>query len=108
MAARMAAGVSGGMRNAAVANATKVMSEELGPKGIRVNAVCPVYIETPSLLEALENQDAPPKGKVTAKYLEDFAVSNAALQRLPKGSEVADLCFYLASPVASAITGQCI
>jgi 3-oxoacyl-[acyl-carrier protein] reductase/meso-butanediol dehydrogenase/(S,S)-butanediol dehydrogenase/diacetyl reductase len=87
---------------------TQALAKELGPKGIRVNAVCPVYVETPALLETLENQNAPPRGQNTVKYLEEFACSNAALQRLPKGSEVADLCFYLASPLASAVTGQCI
>jgi NAD(P)-dependent dehydrogenase (short-subunit alcohol dehydrogenase family) len=87
---------------------TQALAKELGPKGIRVNAVCPVYVETPGLLDALGNIEAPPQGKSTAKYLDEFAISNAALQRLPKGSEVADLCFYLASSKASAITGQCI
>ena len=87
---------------------TQSLAKELGPKGIRVNAVCPVYVETPGLQEALEKPEAPPKGQVTAEYLEEFAKTNAALQRLPKGSEVADLCFYLSSPAASAITGQCI
>jgi NAD(P)-dependent dehydrogenase (short-subunit alcohol dehydrogenase family) len=87
---------------------TQALAKELGPKGIRVNAVCPVYVETPGLLEALQNPDAPPKGQKTGKYLEEFTAANTALQRLPKGSEIADLCFYLASPLASAITGQCI
>ena len=87
---------------------TQALAKELGPKGIRVNAVCPVYVETPGLLQALENSNAPPKGQGTAKYLKEFGESNAALERLPKGSEVADLCLYLASSKASAITGQCI
>ena len=87
---------------------TQALAKELGPKGIRVNAVCPVYVETPGLLEALDEPNAPPKGQLTATYLKEFAASNAALQRLPKGSEVADFCFYLASPLASAVTGQCI
>jgi len=87
---------------------TQALAKELGSKGIRVNAVCPVYVETPGLQEALEKPEAPPKGQVIAKYLEEFAKTNAALQRLPKGSEVADLCLYLTSPAASAITGQCI
>ena len=87
---------------------TQALAKELGPKGIRVNAVCPVYVETPGLLEALDEPNAPPKGQLTATYLKEFTASNAALQRLPTGSEVADLCFYLASPAASAITGQCI
>ena len=86
----------------------QALAKELGPKGIRVNAVCPVYVETPGLIEALKNPDAPPKGQETTKYLEEFTETNTALQRLPKGSEIADLCFYLASPLASAITGQCI
>ena len=87
---------------------TQALAKELGPKGIRVNAVCPVYVETPGLLEALQNPDAPPKGQKIEKYLEEFTVANTALQRLPKGSEIANLCFYLASPLASAVTGQCI
>ena len=73
-----------------------------------MNAVCPVYVETTGLLEALDEPNAPPKGQLTATYLKEFTASNAALQRLPTGSEVADLCFYLASPLASAVTGQCI
>jgi len=87
---------------------TQALAKELGPKSIRVNAVCPVYVETPGLLEALENTDAPTKEQNTSKYLKEFGESNAALERLPRGSEVADLVLYLASSNASAITGQCI
>jgi 3-oxoacyl-[acyl-carrier protein] reductase/meso-butanediol dehydrogenase/(S,S)-butanediol dehydrogenase/diacetyl reductase len=87
---------------------TQALAKELGPNGIRVNAVCPVYVETPGLLKALKNPDAPPKGREATAYLEEFAKTNAALQRLPKGSEVADLCLFLASPASSAVTGQCI
>lgn len=87
---------------------TQALAKELGPKGIRVNAVCPVYVETPGLMEALNEKNAPSKGLPSAKYLDEFASSNAALQRIPLGTEVADLCFYLASPLSSALTGQCI
>lgn len=87
---------------------TQALAKELGAKGIRVNAVCPVYVETPGLLKALENPDSPPRGQNAAKYLKDFSKNNAALERLPKGSEIAELCFYLSSSQSSAITGQCI
>ena len=87
---------------------TQALAKELGAKGIRVNAVCPVYVETPGLIEALKNPNAPTKGGNTKKYLDEFAKTNSALQRLPNGSEIAELCFYLASPISSAVTGQCI
>lgn len=87
---------------------TQSLSKELGPKGIRVNAICPVYVETPGLLSALDESDSPTKGKDIAKFLKDFSGANSSLGRLPNANEIADLCFYLSSPNASAITGQCI
>ena len=87
---------------------TQALAKELGPRGIRVNAVCPVYIETEGLLEALKDEKSPAKGEDVAMYLKDFAKNNAALHRLPEAEEVANLCVFLASPEASAITGQCI
>ena len=87
---------------------TQSLSKELGPKGIRVNAVCPVYVETESLIEALESKDSPSKNQITNTFLNDFADQNAALKRLPMSSEVADVCYFLSSSASSAITGQCI
>ena len=87
---------------------TQALAKELGPRGIRVNAVCPVYIQTEGLLEALKDDKSPTGGGDTNAYFEDFARDNAALKRLPLGREIAEVCFFLASSKASAITGQCI
>jgi NAD(P)-dependent dehydrogenase (short-subunit alcohol dehydrogenase family) len=87
---------------------TQSLAKEFGPNGIRVNAVCPVYVQTEGLIEALEDPHAPPNGQNVANYLADFTKQNTALQRLPQGKEVADLCYYLASSKASAVTGQSI
>jgi NAD(P)-dependent dehydrogenase (short-subunit alcohol dehydrogenase family) len=87
---------------------TQALAKELGPEGIRVNAVCPVYVRTEGLLGALVEQDAPPGGQDVEAYLRDFAASSSALGTLPTGEEIAQACLYLASPAASAITGQCI
>jgi len=40
---------------------TQSLAKELGSKGIRVNAVCPVYLRTPGLEEALQENDSPTK-----------------------------------------------
>ena len=89
-----------------VTGITQALAKELGPRGIRVNAVCPVYVSTDGLLEALADPVAPPRGGDVAAYLSEFARTQSALGRLPTGEEVARACVFLASDEASAITGQ--
>jgi 3-oxoacyl-[acyl-carrier protein] reductase/meso-butanediol dehydrogenase/(S,S)-butanediol dehydrogenase/diacetyl reductase len=86
---------------------TQSLAKELGPKGIRVNAVCPVLIATKGLLEALNTKYAP-GNKNPEEFISNFTTNNSALNRMPKSDEVGDLCVFLASDNASAITGQCI
>lgn len=87
---------------------TQALAKELGPRRIRVNAVCPAYVETDGLVEALGDTQSPSLGRDITAFLKEFAKGNAALQRLPRGQEIAEACLFLASPQASAITGQCI
>src|SRR3990167_1008741 len=86
---------------------TQALAKEVGARGIRVNAVCPVLISTLGLSEALLSSHAPAKGE-PEQFIAKFAEDNAALKRLPSGAEVAAMCLFLASENASAITGQCI
>ena len=90
-----------------VTGLTQSLCKELGSKGIRVNAVCPVLVETPGLITAL-NSDKSPAGLDSFKFLDDFAKSQSALGRLPTINEVAELCLFLSSEKASGITGQSI
>ena len=84
---------------------TQSLAKEVGPRGIRVNGVCPVLIPTDGLLEALKSPYGPANGDGVG-FIEKFAKENAALQRLPTGSEVGAMCVFLASDAASAVTGQ--
>jgi NAD(P)-dependent dehydrogenase (short-subunit alcohol dehydrogenase family) len=92
----------------AVNGLTQSLAKELGGRGIRVNAVCPVYVDTAGLRHALEEVVAPPAGANVDAYLAEFARSQSALKRLPTGAEVGAACVMLSSAAASAITGQCI
>lgn len=85
---------------------TQSLALELGPRGVRVNAVCPVYVRTDTLVSNLrgDHPDRPeddPHG-----FLDRFAATRTALGRLPLATEVAKACVMLASPDAAAITGQ--
>ena len=90
-----------------VTGLTQSLSKELGPKGIRVNAVCPVLIETSGLMTALDAKYSPADKNIPS-FLENFTQSQSALGRLPTANEVAQLCLFLASEKASGITGQSI
>jgi 3-oxoacyl-[acyl-carrier protein] reductase len=76
----------------AVIAMTKALAKELGPSGIRVNAVAPGVI----LTDMVEN--------VSQETLEELR-QETPLEKLGKPEQVADAIFYLASPQASFVTG---
>ncbi|MBI3317692.1 MAG: SDR family oxidoreductase, partial [Candidatus Omnitrophica bacterium] len=92
----------------AVHGITQALARELGPKGIRVNAVCPVYVRTREIARALAETSSPAGRKGAAAYLKEFAATQTALGRLPEPEEVAEVVFFLATSASSAVTGQCL
>jgi len=86
---------------------TQALAKELGPRGIRVNALCPVLIATDGLIEALRGPYAPAKNDPEG-FIARFAQEQSALKRLPTSAEIGAMCVTLASAAASAVTGQCI
>ncbi|EGD05027.1 dehydrogenase [Burkholderia sp. TJI49] len=77
---------------------SRVAANELGARGIRVNAVCPGATRTP-LLDELEK--ANPVG--FRKMLDETALGRFASPR-----DIADAVLFLASDLSSSITGQSI
>lgn len=84
---------------------TQSLAKELGPKGIRVNGVCPVLILTEGLKEALLHEFSPAKGDPD-NFIVEFAKANSALGRMPTSKEIGEVCLYLSTDSASAVTGQ--
>ncbi len=74
---------------------TKTWSRELGPKGIRVNAVAPGFIETPIL------------NTIPSKVMNSMR-EQVPLRRLGSPHEVASVYAFLASDDASYINGAVI
>jgi NAD(P)-dependent dehydrogenase (short-subunit alcohol dehydrogenase family) len=80
---------------------TRAMSLDYAQKGIRVNCVCPGAIDTPMLRWAAGLSDDPDKVIQTCNRMHPVG-------RIGKPEEVADAIVYLASPMASFITGAAL
>ncbi|WP_432168349.1 SDR family NAD(P)-dependent oxidoreductase [Streptomyces sp. bgisy031] len=82
---------------AAIISITQVAALEYGPRGIRVNCVCPSSVETP-MLTAQETGDL------------ERAISRLAspLGYTIQPEQVADVIAFLASPQSAAVTGQAV
>ena len=76
---------------------TKTMALELAHVGIRVNAVCPGYIQTP-MSESID----------TPEFTADFVKRYIPMNRPGKPKEIASVFLFLASEESSFITGQVI
>jgi NAD(P)-dependent dehydrogenase (short-subunit alcohol dehydrogenase family) len=91
---------------AALRTYSKSLSKELGPKGVRVNAVSPGWIMTGSSVELLKRLQAANGGTVEdARQLVLDALGGIPIGRAAEPHEVADLIAYLASDRAAAIHG---
>ncbi len=82
----------------AVVGLTRSLAHFAGPRGITVNAICPGWVRT----EMAESRWS------DLGITEAEAGASAAIGRVVEPSEVADLCFYLASKAAGAVTGQAV
>jgi 3-oxoacyl-[acyl-carrier protein] reductase len=74
---------------------TKTMALELAHLGIRVNAVCPGYIQTPMSIEL----DSP-------EFVRDFVDRYIPFNRPGKVEDIAPLFLFLAGEESSFMTGQ--
>ncbi|KAK5138523.1 hypothetical protein LTR08_000111 [Meristemomyces frigidus] len=75
---------------------TRVAAKENGPKGIRVNAIAPGYVDTPMLQKAVEQIDPQTLAKMTGV---------APIARMAEAEEVAKVIAFLLSEESSFVTG---
>jgi NAD(P)-dependent dehydrogenase (short-subunit alcohol dehydrogenase family) len=88
----------------AIIGLTKTWAKELGPNGIRVNAVCPGWVRTEASMRSLKFM-AERRNLGEAELLAGI-VGGQALPGLMEPEDMADAYLFLASDAAKNITGQ--
>ncbi|MCP2072271.1 UNVERIFIED_ORG: NAD(P)-dependent dehydrogenase (short-subunit alcohol dehydrogenase family) [Pseudomonas lini] len=79
------------------------LARDYGPKGVRVNAVCPGWVRTPMADE--EMQVLMQFHGETLQQAYDRVCADVPLRRPASAQEIANVCRFLASEQASIITG---
>ena len=93
-----------GASKAAVVGLTKAVAADFIKQGIRVNAICPGTIESPSLDQRIDTQ-AKALGKSIETIRQAF-VDRQPMGRLGKPEEIAAMAVYLAGDESAYTTGQ--
>ena len=78
---------------------TKAMACDHGPEGIRVNAICPGYIDTPMLAQFIPDGVDPADGRAEAERVHP-------LRTIGTPTDMANLVHWLVSDEARYATGQ--
>ena len=90
----------------AVIGFTRTLARELGPDGIRVNAILPGTVEGPRI-DAVFDGKARSRG-ITPDQVREEALAYASLGRMIKPGDIANLSVFLASPMGANISGQAL
>lgn len=80
---------------------TRALAKELGPQGIRVNAILPGNIDTPLMHEWAATLDDPELALERVAQLQVFG-------RMGTAEEMGRIVLFLATDESSFLTGQCI
>jgi NAD(P)-dependent dehydrogenase (short-subunit alcohol dehydrogenase family) len=89
--------VSYAASKAALINLTKTLAVEAAPSGVRVNAVCPGWVDTPFIAARL----AQPQLRAQAEAM-------VPVGRVATADEVADVVAFLLSPASRYMTGAAV
>ncbi len=83
---------------------TKTLAMELGPNGIRCNAIQPGPVDGARIRAVIDAKAR--AANISFEEMQDRVLANQSIKQLIPPEQLADLTVYLASPRASLISGQ--
>ena len=90
----------------AIIGLMKTVAMELGPKGIRANAICPGAVEGPRMEGVLE-REAQIKGMTRDEVYQGYA-SGTSMRSFVTAEDIANMAVFLGSDKARLVSGQVI
>jgi len=90
----------------AVIGLMKTLAMELGPYGVRANAICPGAVEGPRMEGVLE-REAAAKGMSRDQVYEGYA-SGTSMRSFVEARDIANMAVFLGSDAARLVSGQVI
>lgn len=90
----------------AVIGLMKTVAMELGPYGVRANAICPGAVEGPRM-ESVMEREAAAKGMTRDAVYAGYA-SGVSMRALVRAEDIADMAVFLCSDAARMVSGQVI
>ncbi|MDT7950412.1 MAG: SDR family oxidoreductase [Acetobacteraceae bacterium] len=85
---------------------TRTLAMELGPDGIRVNAILPGLVEGPRIRSVLRNKAA--AAGVSDNEQTERALQAVSLRCFVTQQDIANMALYLCSPFGATISGQAL
>ncbi|WP_375230793.1 SDR family oxidoreductase [Roseobacter sp. S98] len=84
----------------------KTLAMELGPFGVRANAICPGAVEG-ERMEGVLAREAAAKGMTRDEVYNGYA-QGTSMRRFVEAQDIADMAVFLGSEAARSVTGQVI
>lgn len=90
----------------AIIGLTKTLAMELGPEGIRVNAICPGSVEGPRIDRVIA-ADAATRGLTPEEVAREYK-RQSSLRTFARSEDIVAMVSYLVSPAGQRISGQAL
>jgi NAD(P)-dependent dehydrogenase (short-subunit alcohol dehydrogenase family) len=90
----------------AIIGLMKTTAMELGPFGIRANAICPGAVEGPRM-EGVLQREATAKGMTRDQVYDGYA-AGTSMRSFVEAEDIANMAVFLGSDVARMVSGQVI